>query len=72
MTPGHTPVAGTRSLVMRACLAIVLMLSFYVLALGMSALLLYVPYAELVYLHHIHPKLWLACIAGAGLISARS
>lgn len=57
-----------RSLFARALLAVALMLGFYVLALSLAAVLLYIPYAELVYLHRVHPKLTLICLAAAGAI----
>jgi Zn-dependent protease with chaperone function len=57
------------SLAGRAILAVVLMIGFYLLALAISAGLLYVPFAEIVYLHHITPKLDLIClIAGVAIL----
>src|ERR1700744_1395835 len=53
------------SIFVRALLAVVLMIGFYLLALGISAGLLYVPYAEIVYAHRITPKLVLICIIAA-------
>jgi Zn-dependent protease with chaperone function len=53
------------SIISRALLAIVLMIGFYLLALAISAALLYVPYAEVVYAHRVTPKLFLICILGA-------
>src|SRR5215470_11234320 len=52
----------------RAALAVLLMIGFYVLALGIAFALLWVPYAEFVYAHHITPKLALICSIGGGLI----
>lgn len=53
------------SIVARALLAVVLMIGFYLLALVVSAGLLYIPYAEVVYAHRITPKLIVLCIIGA-------
>ena len=52
----------------RAVLAVVLMIGFYALALGMAGGLLWVPYAEFVYAHHITPKLAIICILAGGTI----
>lgn len=52
----------------RAVLALMLMVGFYALALLIAGVLLYLPYAELVYAHRLHPKLALICLAGAGSI----
>ena len=48
----------------RAILAVVLMIGFYLLAVGIAAGLLWVPYAEVVYAHRVTPKLALICILG--------
>jgi len=48
----------------RAILAVVLMVGFYLLALGIASGLLWIPYAELVYAHRISPKLAIICIVG--------
>jgi Zn-dependent protease with chaperone function len=56
------------SLATRAALALVLMVGFYVLALGIAGALVFIPYAELTYLHRIQPKLALLCLGGAALI----
>ncbi len=53
------------SLVGRAVLAVVLMAGFYLLAAAIAGGLLYIPYAELVYAHRLHPKLALGCLLGA-------
>src|SRR5579872_2490294 len=57
-----------RSLLARSILAVGLMLGFYVLALAVSAGLLYFPYAEFVFFNHIDPRLAIAAIAAAGAI----
>jgi Zn-dependent protease with chaperone function len=44
------------------------MIGFYVLALGMAGGLLWVPYAEFVYAHHVTPKLAIICILAGGTI----
>ncbi len=56
------------SLFGRAILAIVLFIGFYVLALGIAALLVYLPYLELTAAHRIHVKIVLFCLIGAGMI----
>jgi Zn-dependent protease with chaperone function len=48
----------------RAVLAVVLMIGFYLLALGIASGLLWIPYAELVYAHRVTPKLALICVLG--------
>ncbi len=59
---------SSASLASRAMLAVFLMAGFYCLALGISALLLYIPYAEWTYAGRLHIKLALVCIVGAGVI----
>jgi Zn-dependent protease with chaperone function len=56
------------SLAARGVLAIALMVGFYTLALVIASGLLYIPYAEWVYLNRIHFKLALGCIVGAGVV----
>jgi heat shock protein HtpX len=56
------------SLAGRAVLAVGLMLGFYILAVGIAGALLYIPYAEWTYAGHLHLKLALFCILGAGII----
>ena len=56
------------SLRARALLAIGLMVGFYLLALGLAAGLLYIPYAEWVYADHFTARLALFCVVGAGAI----
>src|SRR5687767_4844991 len=53
----------------RAALAAVLMLGFYVLALGIVAVLVYIPYAEWTYAGRLHVKLAAFCLLGAGAIA---
>ncbi|MGC4064961.1 MAG: M48 family metallopeptidase [Polyangiaceae bacterium] len=45
-----------------------LFFGFYVLALALAGGLVWLPYAELVYAHRIHPKLAFICLAGAFVI----
>ena len=52
----------------RAVLAVVLMIGFYLLAVGIASGLLWIPYAELVYAHRVTPKLAIICIIGGGAI----
>jgi heat shock protein HtpX len=56
------------SLAVRTFLAIGLMVGFYILALAVSASLLYFPYAEFVYFNRIDPRLAIAAVAAAGAI----
>lgn len=51
-------------IIVRAILAVVLMIGFYLLALGIASGLLWIPYAELVYAHRITPKLAIICLLG--------
>lgn len=55
-------------LALRAAAAVALLIGFYVLALGLAAGLLSVPYFEITELHRLHPQLALGCLVGAGLI----
>jgi len=59
----------SQSLARRAVFAVLLTIGFYLLALGMIALLLFIPYAEWTYGRRIHAKLALFCIIGAGIIA---
>ena len=52
----------------RALLAVLLMIGFYFLALGIAFGLFWVPYAEFVYAHHITAKLAIICILGGATI----
>lgn len=52
----------------RAAIAVLLTLGFYLLALGIAGLLLYLPYAEWTYVGQLHLKLALVCILAAGVI----
>ena len=56
------------SLGLRTLLALGLMIGFYGLAIGVAVVLVWLPYAEVTYVHRIHPKLALGCLAGAGII----
>jgi Zn-dependent protease with chaperone function len=58
----------TLSLTLRALVALALFLGFYLLAFGLAAVLLYLPYAALVYAHRISIKLGIVCLLGAGAI----
>ncbi len=57
------------SLFWRALVAIALMVGFYVLAVAMIVLLLWIPYAEWTYAGRLHVKLVLFCIVGVVIIS---
>ena len=52
----------------RAALAMLLMVGFYGLALGVIAGLLWIPYAEIAYAGRIHFRLAAFCLLGAGAI----
>lgn len=53
------------SIALRAVLAVVLMIGFYLLAIGIAAGLLYIPYAEWVYAGRLHIKIALVCVLAA-------
>ena len=52
----------------RAVVAIALLIGFYVLALGLAALLLYLLYLDLSAASHINVRLVIYCLVGTGLI----
>lgn len=56
------------SLARRAAIAVLLTIGFYLLALGIAGLLLYLPYAEWTYAGQIHIKLAVVCLIAAGVI----
>ena len=56
------------SLAGRATLAVLLFVGFYVLALAIVGGLLYIPYAEVTYLHRINGRITIFAIVGAGAI----
>src|SRR5262245_19922934 len=56
------------SLAARSVAALLLMLGFYLLAIGIAAGLLFMPYAEFTYAHRLHVKLAFGSILGAGAI----
>ena len=56
------------SLTTRAVIAIALMIGFYMFSIAVAAGLLYIPYAEYVYLERVHLKLAFASIVAAGVI----
>lgn len=64
---GSVSVPGM-SIAMRAFLALFLMVGFYLLAVGIAALLFYIPYAEVVYAHRLHIKIALGCVLGGIII----
>lgn len=59
----------TRSLAARSVAAVSLMVGFYALALGIVAVLLFLPYAEWTYAGRLHVQLAFACVLGAGAIA---
>ncbi|HEU5039720.1 MAG TPA: M48 family metallopeptidase [Gemmatimonadales bacterium] len=58
----------SRSIAVRAALAVALMAGFYLLALGIAALLLAIPVLEVRFIGHISGKLTLVAVMGAGTI----
>jgi heat shock protein HtpX len=56
------------SLAGRAVLAVALMLGFYLLAIAVAGVLIYLPYAEWTYAGSLHLKLAFFCVLGAGTI----
>jgi heat shock protein HtpX len=56
------------SLAGRAALAVLLLVGFYVLAFAIVAGLLYIPYAEVTYLHRVNARLTIFAVVGAGAI----
>lgn len=56
------------SLAVRAVLALALMIGFYALALGISVVLLYLPYAEIKYGRRLDLRLAIFCLVGAAVI----
>ena len=57
---------ASASLARRAILALALMVGFYALALAIAGGLLWIPYAEWLYLERIDPRLAFACVVTAG------
>jgi heat shock protein HtpX len=60
--------AGSPSLAARAALAVALLIGFYLLALTISAVLLWIPYEEFQVAHRVTPRLLIVCVLGAGII----
>jgi len=60
--------APSHSLAFRAALAVALMFGFYVVAIGFALGLLWLPYAEVVYVRRLHFQLAAFCIGGAFVI----
>lgn len=56
------------SISIRALIALLLMIGFYCLAVGFTLVLLWIPYAEVVYANRLHFKLAAVCVIGAVLI----
>lgn len=59
---------SSRSLRTRAVMALLLMVGFYAFSLAIAFGLLWIPYAEYVYLDRVHGRLALFCIIGGGTI----
>ena len=58
----------SQSLARRAAFAVLLTVGFYLLAMAMVAILLFIPYAEWTFGGRIHLKILLFCVVGAGVI----
>ena len=58
----------SESLLLRSIVAILLLIGFYVLALGIAGGLLWLVYAQIFLAHHVFLKLVLICLALAGMI----
>ena len=56
------------SLAGRALVAVALMIGFYLLAIGLAAGLLYIPYLEVKYARRLDARVALFCVVGAGAI----
>ena len=59
---------NSQSLARRAAFAVLLTIGFYLLAVVMTALLLFIPYAEWTYAGRIHYKIAFFCAGAAGVI----
>ena len=59
---------ASSSLAGRAILSVGLKLGFYILALSIAGVLIYIPYAEWTYAGSLHLKLTFFCILGARII----
>jgi len=60
--------SSSPSLAKRALLAVALMVGFYLLALGLVGLLIFIPYAEWTYGGRLHVQLGAGCVVLAGMI----
>jgi Zn-dependent protease with chaperone function len=60
--------AGTPSFAGRIILAMVLMVCFYALAIGIALVLLLLPVAEVLFANRIHPKIAILCVIGGCMI----
>jgi Zn-dependent protease with chaperone function len=56
------------SLSTRAAIALALMIGFYVFALAVAFGLLWIPLAELAYLHRLDLRIGVGCVIGAGIV----
>lgn len=59
---------SSKSIAFRALLSLILMIGFYCLAIAISGILIYIPYAEWTYAGKLHLKLAFFCVAGAAII----
>ena len=65
---GEDKLENISSLAANATLAVVLMFGFYLFALGIIGVLLFIPYATWVYLGSLPLKIAFFCVVGAGVI----
>jgi heat shock protein HtpX len=65
---GRKPESRRKSLATRALVAVALMVGFYVLAIAIVALLLFIPYAQLVNTGNFNVYIATICMTGAGMI----
>jgi heat shock protein HtpX len=66
--PSPPPTPAARGMFARALLALGLLVGFYVLALGIAATLLLLPYLEVRYTQRIHLQVAIVCVLTAGAI----
>src|SRR5688572_25075463 len=65
LTRPRTPAQPAPSLAGRALFAVLLFVGFYVLALAIVGVLLFIPYAEMKFAHRLHGQLLVGCVLSA-------
>jgi hypothetical protein len=58
----------SRSLAVRAVMAVALMVGYYTLAVTVCVVLLWIPYAEYTYLDRVDLRIGVACLVGAATV----